>query len=454
LTNNGAASADAATLARDPIILDDLLENGQGVGRIGGLVTFVTGGLPGERVRIRVDAVKRTYATAHAVAIETPSPNRVEPGCPAFPACGGCQTLHLRYEAELTWKRRLVRDALERLGGSANPEVDEVEPGIRDGAGYRNKVTLVCAGSHAHPRLGFYAARSHRLVPIDGCPVLVPRLNEAVERLVKFAANAREAMRGAERIVVRASTTGPELVACFIGRKPNDALRGALTELRREIPQLTGVLMSWEPVSENVVFGKRFATLWGDPAIRERVGGAQFTFGIASFFQINTPVLERIAQRIVEGLAGSTRVVDLYCGVGTFGVLLGRGHVASTGVEVHRGAVDEAAANAAANGVTNAAFEAATASSAVAGTRGKSLLTGADAVIVDPPRKGCEREVLDALAEALVPRIVYLSCNPATLARDAGLLRTLGYALGRVSPFDMFPHTGHVEVLAEFARTR
>ena len=452
MTNNGAAKPDAVTLARDPVVLEDLLENGQGVGRIGGLVTFVTGGLPGERVRIAVDEVKKNYASAHAVAIEQRSIDRVEPHCPVFPRCGGCQTLHVRYAAELAWKRRLVADALSRLGGFAGIDVLEVvaAPGAEEG--YRNKVALVQRWEHGRSRLGFFGARSHRLVGIDGCPVLLPRLQNVVQQLVAFAKDAPDVMRAAEHIVARSSATGSDIVVSFNGRAPNRALGAAVGDLRRRVPELTGLVSNWEPASANAVFGRRFATLWGAPIVRERVRGADFVFGVASFFQINTAMLELISARVIEALHGARRVVDLYAGVGTFAILLSKQGIATTGVESFKPAVDEAWANAAHNGVTNASFEHAAVKDALAGERGRTLLMGTDAVIVDPPRKGCEEEVLAALSTHAVPHVLYVSCNPATLARDGAILRGAGYRLDRVQPYDMFPHTGHVEVLAEFRR--
>lgn len=450
MTNSGAVKTDAVTLAANPIVLDDLLENGQGVGRIDGLVTFVTGGLPGERVRIAVDEVKRNYAAAHVVSIEERSIDRVDPGCPVFPKCGGCQTLHLRYAAERTWKRRLVADALTRIGAVKNVEVAEVVSAQPDGGGYRNKVGLVCRWENGAARLGFYGARSHRFVAVDGCPVLIPRLNDAVEQLVGFAKDVPAALRGVRHVVARASATGSELVVSFNGREPNKALGSMTPELLARIPQLTGIVSNWDPPSENAVFGRRSATLWGSPVLRERVLDADFTFGIASFFQINTALLDLLAARIVDTLADARRVVDLYGGVGTFAVLLGKRGIPTSSVESFKPAVDEAAANAALNGVTNAAFECSPVDIALTGERGQALLLGADAIILDPPRKGCEEGVIAALAANRIAKIVYVSCNPATLARDAGLLAAAGYSIGAVQPFDMFPHTGHVEALAEF----
>jgi len=449
LTISGAPRAPAD----GSILLDDLLENGQGVGRADGVVTFVTGGLPGERVRVAIDAVKRNYRSGHVTEIEERSPDRVDAGCAVFPRCGGCQTLHLRDEAEREWKRRLVRDALMRIGDLPDVEIAPTVSGTGDGrTGYRNKVTLVCRYHKGAMRLGFFEARSHRLVAIEECPVLLPRLDAAVKSLVRFASEVPAVCEGATHIIARASATGDELVVAFTGPSANRRLGAHTEELRRRLPQLTGIVMTWDLAGENAVFGRRSAVLWGSPVVRERVAGATFSFGIASFFQINTAVLELIAREMLARLAGANRIVDLYCGVGTFSVIAGMHGMATTGVESFALAVGEAAANAAENGLTRSAFECATVADALKAERGATLLAGADAAILDPPRKGCEPEVLAALAASGVGRLLYVSCNPATLARDAKALSSGGFTLGKVTPYDMFPHTGHVEVLAEFTR--
>lgn len=452
MTTSGAAKPSAAELAGSPLVLEDLLDNGQGVGRVGGLVAFVTGGLPGETVTIAVDAIKRNYISAHVASILERSTDRVDSRCPVFGRCGGCQALHLNYEAQLRWKQRLVRDALERIGGLANVRVEEVvadERGAREG--YRNKATLVVEPGQA-PRLGFYAARTHRVVPIDACPVLLPRLDAAVRGLIAFAGEQPLLFADVHHVVARASATARDLMLSFNTERPNRALGRAVHDLRHRVSGLTGLAASWQRESANAVFGKRSATLFGSPLTTETVAGTRLCFGIASFFQINTAMLERVCARLLETCARARRVVDLYCGVGTFAVMFGARGASVTGVEGYAPAVDEAVANAARNGVTTAAFEFADVAVAVSGERGRTLLAGADAVIVDPPRKGCETSVLAALAAARVPRIEYVSCNPSTLARDAQVLVASGYAIERVTPFDMFPHAGHVEILAEFVR--
>ena len=454
MTNNAAGDPPAVDLASTPLQIDDLLANGQGVGRADKLVAFVTGALPGETVRVAVDAVKPNYVSAHAVEILRPSPDRVDSVCPVFPQCGGCQTLHVRYEAQLEWKRRMIADALTRLGGLSKVDVLPTIAQLVGGTRYRNKVSLVARLAAEYGEIGFYAARSHRVVPIQHCPVLLPWLDDAVRALVAAAAKTPALLHGVRHIVARAGLARKTLVVAFSTGRRQPELAQHVDMLRRQIPGLTGIVESYDPASANAVFGRRFTTLWGSPETIEHVAQARFHFGVASFFQINTAVLELIAERLLNTLSDARRVIDLYSGVGTFAVMLAKRGVSVTGVESYREAVDEAAVNAAINGVTTAAFEHAPVLEAVAGKRGRTLLNGADAAIVDPPRRGCEPEVLHALAGARVPRVEYLSCNPATLARDARLLVDAGYTLGSTTPFDMFPYTGHVEALTEFTLRR
>ncbi len=451
MTNNGGAKPPAVDLARTPIRIDDLLANGQGVGRADGLVAFVTGALPGEQVRVAVDAVKPNYVSTHAVEIIERSPDRVDPSCAVFPQCGGCQTLHLDYPAQLEWKGRMVRDALVRLGGFDDVEVAKtVSAELVEGSRYRNKVSLVPQAAAGRGEIGFYAARSHRVIPIHECPVLLPWLDGAVRALATLAATTPSLLQGVRHLVARTGVAHQTLVLAFCTGRRQPGLADHIETLRAKIPGLSGIVESFEPSGTNAIFGRRFATLWGSPETIERVGTTSFHFGVSSFFQINTAMLERIWDHLGRTLADARRVVDLYCGVGTFAVLLGRRGVTVTGVESFRRAVDEASVNAAINGVTSAAFECLPVVEAVSGERGRTLFEGSDTAILDPPRRGCEPEVLHALAGARVPRIEYLSCNPATLARDARILVDHGYVLGPVTPFDMFPFTGHVEVLAEF----
>jgi len=459
-TGNNVATLDSFGTSDKPAVgqrpaggirIEDLLANGQGVGRVNGMVAFVSGALPGEHVDVEIDRVKANYLSARTADIRQPSPDRVASVCPVFPACGGCQTLHLRYDAQLRWKRDMVVEALARIAGLRDVAVEAARPSpLIDGARYRNKVTLVARSGRRGAEIGFYAARSHHVVGIQECPVLLPHLNQAVRSLAEFVRGKPALLANVQHIIIREGANIEGTVICFTTARAQRDLPSFVEALRAHIPGLTGIVNSYDVAGENAVFGRRFSTLWGSPYVRDAVLGATFSFGIASFFQINTAVLELIGAHCRESLEGARRVVDVYSGVGTFAVLLGQRGISGSGVESAKSSVDEAAANAASNGVTSFSFECAPAAEALSGERGRSLLSGADAVMLDPPRRGCDVEVLAGLTGARVPRVHYLSCDPATLARDAKVLSNNGYVLSRVIPFDMFPHTGHVEALAEF----
>ncbi len=430
--------------------IQDLLQNGQGVGRLNGRVVFVTGALPGEEVRVALDEVKASYSVGHAVEILSPARERTVSPCEVFPRCGGCQTLHLAYPASLAWKQRIVREALARLGGLDGAHVlpTQASP-LLDGLRYRNKVSLVVGAADGGTAVGLYAARTHTIVPIRTCPVVMPAVDEAVRALARLARSRPQVLRGLRHVVIRAGARDSLVVAlCGRARVRTDVVE----PLRRAMPQMTGLVATWDPPGENVIFGRRVETMWGCGDVTEVVAGVTFQFGMTSFFQINTPVLEHIAGLLVERLSGCARILDLYCGVGTFSVLLALRGAAVTGIDSAPRSVDDAARNAARHGVTRAAFLCADAATALAGRHGRELLAGADAVLIDPPRRGCDARVLEAIARAGLARVEYLSCNPATLARDARRLVDAGYRLEDVRPFDMFPFTGHVEVLAGFVR--
>ena len=272
----------------------------------------------------------------------------------------------------------MVSDALTRLGGLTGVEVEPTQRGeLFDETRYRNKVSLVPRVAGARGELGFYAARTHRVVPVEHCPVLLPWLDDAVRALVRFVEKHPQFLRDMRHLVLRTGVARKTLVVALCTEGPQRGLTDFIEELRRQIPALSGIVASWDPSSANAIFGRRFATLWGSPETIEKVAGASFHFGIASFFQINTGVLERIVEHLGTSLHGARRIVDLYCGVGTFAVLLAKQGMSVTGVESFAGAVEEAAANAAINDVTSAAFECATVTDAVRGARGQTLLRGA-----------------------------------------------------------------------------
>lgn len=434
----------------------DLLANGQAVGRFDGMVVFVDGPLPGERARIRLTEVKAKYAVGEVVERETTSPDRAEPFCPVFGACGGCQVQHLAYPAQLAWKHRIVKDALLRIGGFTDLAVNE-PIGMDVPRAYRNKMALVVeAQSEVEGAVfGFYRARSHELVPIDHCPIVLEPLDAAIGGLLA-AARAPEtsaAFSNVKHVVMRAGLTSPNSVLSLTTDVKSAAIAAAAPQIAERIEGVGGISNSYEPANANAVIGRRMDFVWGKREMEETIENVRFRVSPASFFQINGAMVASIFRALAPLIAGTPRIVDLYCGAGTFAIYFASRGASVVGIEENASAVTEARGNARLNKVEDRVrFVQGRVEGALANEEGRKALREAQIVFLDPPRKGSDEATLAALADAKVPVIWYLSCNPATLARDLRYLAGRGYTIGSVQPFDMFPQTGHVETLVTLTR--
>ena len=452
-TKNAVEAGERAGLAiGDELSLEltDLLANGQAVGRAGGVVVFVSGPRPGERARVRISAVKSIYTVADLIVIETESPDREQPFCPVFGECGGCQVQHLRYPAQLEWKRRIVVDALERIGGFRGAAVAPAI-GMEQPRAYRNKIALVAQPRPGGSVLGFYRARSHSLVPIAGCPVALPQLDAAIGALARATSQppAQAALAESKHIVARAGLHSKEAVLSLMTPRRSAAVAAAAEALARSVDGVVGVANSWDPPSDNAIVGRRHAVVWGSAVMEETIADLRFRVSAASFFQVNSQMLGAIFATLAQRLEQPRTIVDLYCGMGAFTVFFAKLGCTVTGIEENAAAVNEGRANAALNGVAaRTQFLTGRVERVLAEEPGKGALSAAAIAFLDPPRKGTDEATLGAIAAAGTPDVWYLSCNPATLARDLAYLRGRGYLLSTVIPFDMFPHTGHVETLA------
>jgi 23S rRNA (uracil1939-C5)-methyltransferase len=428
----------------------DLLANGQAVGRFDGMVVFVDGPLPGERARIRLTDVKAKYAVGEVVERETTSPDRAEPFCPVFGACGGCQVQHLSYPAQLAWKHRIVKDALLRIGGF--PELAVNDPiGMDVPRAYRNKMALVVESGV----FGFYRARSHELVPIDHCPIVLEPLDAAIGGLLA-AAHAPEtsaAFANVKHVVMRAGLTSPNSVLSLTTDAKSAAIAAAAPQIAERIDGVGGISNSYEPANANAVVGRRMDFVWGKREMEETIEDVRFRVSPASFFQINGAMVASIFRALAPLIVGTPRIVDLYCGAGTFAIYFASRGASVVGIEENAAAVTEARGNARLNKVEDRVrFVQGRVEGALANEDGRKALRETEIVFLDPPRKGSDEATLAALSDAKVPAIWYLSCNPATLARDLRYLAMKGYKIGTVQPFDMFPQTGHVETLVTLSR--
>jgi len=428
----------------------DLLANGQAVGRAGGMVVFVWGPLPGERARARVSLVKAKYAVADMVELLELSAERTQPFCSVFGICGGCQVQHLAYRSQLEWKRRMLVSALRRIGGIREARVCQAL-GMENPRAYRNKMALVVhQGADAATEFGFYQARSHDVVRIESCPVVRPQLDGTIGHLWAAARepSTEPAFTGARHIVARVGRKSEQVVVSVTTDRPSPALRALAPALAGALPGVAGIANSYDPNSPNAVMGRKNVTVYGSPETEEEIGGVKFRVSAPSFFQVNSEIVGRIFEFLAPGVREHARIVDLYCGAGTFALFFAQRGAEVTGIEENSDAVREARANAERNGLTSAAFVAGRVERLVRGGPSARALASADVVFLDPPRKGSDELTLGAIAQARVPHVWYLSCNPATLARDLAQLVAAGYLLDLVQPFDMFPQTGHIEALA------
>ncbi|MBE3589633.1 MAG: 23S rRNA (uracil(1939)-C(5))-methyltransferase RlmD [Firmicutes bacterium] len=445
--------------------VDDLAAGGDAVAHHDGFAVFLPYGAVGDRVRARVLEVHPRYARAAIESVEAPAPARVAPPCPVFGRCGGCAWQHVAYEAQLAAKRKIVTDALERIGGFTTGDA----PGavrVREILGmarpwhYRNKAAVpVAAGPDGRVRLGYYARGSHEVVDWDDCHLEDERLVAALRAMRRLIERWRlqpydEARHaGLVRHVVGrvAVATGELLLGLVLNGEGFDGEDAFARELRAAVPGLAGFVLNVQRARGNRILGPRTRTVWGRPYVRDKLLGLRFHVSLASFYQVNPAQTEALYRRALEYVDGTARrALDAYSGIGTIALLLAAKAEEVLGLEIVPEAVADARENARLNGVENARFEAA----AVEERLPQLLAAGwrPDVAVLDPPRAGAHPEALAALAAAGVPRIVYVSCNPATFARDAAYLRGCGYRLVEVTPVDMFPQTAHVELCAQIVR--
>jgi 23S rRNA (uracil1939-C5)-methyltransferase len=426
--------------------IEALTGEGQGIARVQGYAVFVPGALPGECIRAHVIKVTPGYAVAKPLETLSTAPERVRPACSAYPACGGCTLQHLDYSSQLALKRRIVVDALERLGGFSAPDVAPVR-GMDDPWRYRNKGSFPFGSADGRPAFGFYAPRSHRLVPLEDCPIQDARIVDIARRVQEWAAcygvaPYEETTRAGvlRHVMARVTDTGESMAVIVAAAKRLPHADALLPYL----PDVDSVYLNVNRADTNVIFGPEFRLLRGKPALEERIGGLRFAVSPQSFLQVNARQVAVLYGEAVRLLGATPRehIVDAYCGVGTISLLLAAHAAHVTGIEVVPEAVENARQNAAANGVANASFLCGQVEDVLV-----RLDRPVDAIVLDPPRKGCDPRALDAIAESGAGRVVYVSCNPATLARDCARLAAHGFRLACATPVDMFPHTGHIETV-------
>ncbi len=448
------------------VTIADLNHEGAGVGRWEGRVVFVPDTVPGDRLWVRLVRVKPQYAQGKIHELIAPSPHRVRPSCIVADKCGGCQWQHVDYAYQLEAKRQLVIQDLERLGGIHSPPVDPVLA-IGASLGYRNKATypVRAAGKEDQPRVqaefessssrvqaGYFQKSSHHLINLNQCPIQDQQLNPFLAQIKQdiqqrgWPIYDEKLHRGEVRhLGLRIGRRTGEVLLTIVaksGKLPN--LDEQAQEWMHRYPNLVGVCLNLNPDRTNTIFGSETRCITGQQALREQFAGLEFQIQPTTFFQVNTEQAEALLQEIIQELQlqGNETLLDAYCGIGTMTLPLAKRVQTAIGIEVQPEAIEQARANAVFNGITNATFHIGTVEQVL-----PQLHLQPEIVLLDPPRKGCDPTVLDTLLKMKVSRIVYVSCNSSTLARDLKRLSPK-YKLTRVQPADFFPQTAHIESAA------
>lgn len=424
---------------------------GSGVGHHNGQAVFIQGAAKGDTVECIIIKSKKNYAIGKIQSIIKASNDRIIPDCNAFPRCGGCVYRHISYQAELKQKQQRIADALERLGHlSVSPE--EIV-GCDSPDRYRNKAQYPVAMSNGRLLTGFYAPFSHRVIDCKNCLLQPEEFASILKSISKWAEKYKipvydeQTEKGLLRhIYIRKGFETGEIMVCLVINGEKIFKTNELAEMLKICcPEIKTILLNHNTEDTNVVLGKKNTLIYGDGYIEDVLCGKRFRISPLSFYQVNHDQAQLLYEKVDEfAITEDTRnVVDLYCGAGTIGLSLADRVDKVIGVEIIPEAINDAKFNAKLNGISNAEFICGDASLAAKELKNNNIRP--DTVIVDPPRKGCDRELLNTVSEMSPKRIVYVSCDPGTLARDLSVLEELGYKTEKVCPYDLFPRTVHVE---------
>ena len=448
------------------VTIEDIGVSGEGIGKVDGYTLFVKDALIGDTVEAVITKPKKNYAYAKMLKILNASAYRVEKRCPVARQCGGCQIQELSYEAQLEFKSKKVYGNLERIGGFSPEFLDRVmEPicGMENPFHYRNKAQFpIGTNKQGEIVTGFYAGRTHSIIPNMQCDLGVD-VNEQILKIIvdfmnenRISAYDEETQRGLVRhVLIRYGFKTNEIMVCLVINGDKLPKSEKLVHKLVEIPGMTSITYSINRENTNVIMGKEIRLLWGQEYITDYIGDVKYQISPLSFFQVNPVQTEKLYGLALEyaGLEGNETVWDLYCGIGTISLFLAQKAKKVYGVEIVPQAIDDARNNAKINGFTNAEFFVGKAEE-VLPEQYEKYNVYADVIVVDPPRKGCDETLLNTMVKMKPERIVYVSCDSATLARDLKYLCENGYEVKKVKPVDQFPHTVHVECVVALERSK
>ena len=437
------------------VTIEDMGHDGEGIGKADGYTLFVKDAVIGDVIEAKIMKAKKNYAYARMMRILEPSPHRVEPVCPMARPCGGCQLQMMDYQEQLRFKQKKIEDNLRRIGGFEQIPMEPIL-GMEQPFRYRNKAQFpVGTDKEGNLVTGFYAGRTHDIINNRNCYLGVEENRQVLDVVLgwmeKYGVSAYDEKTGTglvRHILIRYGFKSGEMMVCLVINGERVPKQEALVERLREISGMTSITTSTNQERTNVIMGSKIRTLWGTPYISDYIGEVKYQISPLSFYQVNPVQTEKLYGTALEyaGLDGNETVWDLYCGIGTISLFLAQKAKKVYGVEIVPAAIEDARRNAELNGITNAEFFVGKAEEVLPEMYAKGEAR-ADVIVVDPPRKGCDAALLETVVKMQPERIVYVSCDSATLARDLKWLCAEGYELKRVRGVDMFPMTGHVETV-------
>ena len=431
--------------------ISSLGSSGEGVGRVSDFTVFVNGALPGEEVKAKITEVKKTYAIGKLMEVVKASPERIKPACPIYAECGGCQLQHISYEGQMQVKRQQVKDAMERIGHQKDLTVLPVL-GAENPWHYRNKVAFPVGKEKGKTIIGCFAQGTHKIIDASNCLIqdelnndAINAVKEIIDKLGIPAYNEDTHTGVMRHVVARTGMKGQLMVVLVTATQELKRKKEIIKMLRSRLPQMVSLQQNIQTYRNNVILGRETKLLWGRPTIKAKLGKFAFNVSARSFFQVNTRQAEVLYDTALEyaQLTGKETVIDAYCGTGTISLYLAQKARKVYGVEIVSPAIKDAEKNARENNVRNAEFIVGDCTKVMPRLYKQGVRP--DVVVVDPPRAGCTEAVLQTFASMQPKRIVYVSCNPATLARDIEIMAKLGYKAKKVQPVDMFSHSSHVE---------
>lgn len=444
------------------VTIEDIGANGEGIGKYEGYTLFVRNTAVGDKVLVKVMKAGKTYGYARLMEIIEPSPFRVNPKCEKAGKCGGCQIMHLDYSKQLVYKEEKVRNCLRRIGGFDNIPMEPI-CGMEEPYYYRNKSQYpVGRNKEGKVIIGFYAYRTHSIIDTDHCYIGAKVNIQIINFLRSFIEDYNIDVYDEERhtgllrhILIRVGYITGEVMVCLVINGKDIPHKKELVEGLRKIPGMKSVCLNINTSKTNVILGEKIIKVWGEPYITDYIGRIKYRISPLSFFQVNpvqTHKLYRIALDYAD-LKGNEVVWDLYCGIGTISLFIAQKAKQVYGVEIIPQAIEDAKTNAKINGIKNVEFFMGAAEEILPRKHMEENIR-ADVIVVDPPRKGCDQKLLDTIISISPKKVVYVSCDPATLARDLKYLCANGYELKKVSPVDLFGHSVHVETVVSLSHKK